>query len=738
MTKVSLILPSLNVNEYIRKCLDSVTKQTISDLEIICVDAGSTDGTLEVIEEFAQKDERIRIINSDRKSYGYQMNIGIDAAKGEYFGIVETDDYVLPEMYSNLYEIAKANDLDFIKSDFFRFVENKDGEEILYLNKLTNNENLYNRIINPSEEKDIFGCVMNTWTGIYKKAFITTNDIRHNETPGASYQDTDFWFQTLCLSKKVYLLDKPYYMNRRDNPNSSVYSNNKIYCFCDEYDYLYEKLFKEEQNKGFLAEFQLYRYKSYMSSLNKCAPEKKAEFIEKFKSDLQKSREKNELDLSLFTEGGKKTVKLILDETDKFIDQQMKKKAPEYKLSSNSTEILLASNLGKTIGISVIIPVYNGEKYIINCLDSVTSQTLKQIEIIVINDGSTDSTADLVKEYRRKDKRISLLNQPNLGSGAARNLGLKFAKGEYIAFMDADDWYPNKDVLNTLYSKAVSNKAEICGGSFSNSKKGKVTTQFTGRYKDYTFTKEGFIAFENYQFDYGYHRFIYSRQLIQEKKIKFPDFIRFQDPPFFIECLERAKKFYAIPDVVYCYRKGENTVVWNERKILDLLKGINFELRFSRERSYSKLHRIAVDHINIDFEKAVNGFLDFKYIKILEQLFLINSNIDKELLIKAGYEIDSAKDYTIKPLRRLKDKLSEKEKVLGIEIKTNRRKINVDCDESILTFNEQLIKVKNENEKIKSENEELKERLSKLKNGISYKIGRAITYFPRQIIRMKK
>ena len=99
MPKVSIVMPSLNVRPYIEECLDSVQNQTLKDIEILCVDAGSTDGTLEFLRERAAADSRIQVIESDRKSYGYQINLGIKAAKGEYFAILESDDYIIPEMY---------------------------------------------------------------------------------------------------------------------------------------------------------------------------------------------------------------------------------------------------------------------------------------------------------------------------------------------------------------------------------------------------------------------------------------------------------------------------------------------------------------------------------------------------------------------------------------------------------------------------------------------------------------
>ena len=98
MPKLTVILPSLNVSAYIRECLESVMGQTMTDMEILCIDAGSTDGTCEIISEYTARDSRIRLIHSDRKSYGYQINLGISLARGEYLGIVETDDCISADM----------------------------------------------------------------------------------------------------------------------------------------------------------------------------------------------------------------------------------------------------------------------------------------------------------------------------------------------------------------------------------------------------------------------------------------------------------------------------------------------------------------------------------------------------------------------------------------------------------------------------------------------------------------
>ena len=111
--------------------------------------------------------------------------------------------------------------------------------------------------------------------------------------------------------------------------------------------------------------------------------------------------------------------------------------------------------------VSVIIPVYNTEPYLRECLDSVINQTLRDIEIICVDDGSTDGSLAILREYQEKDSRVSVYMQPNLNAGAARNHGLRYAKGEYLSFLDSDDFF-ERNMLETAYEYAKRQNAEIC------------------------------------------------------------------------------------------------------------------------------------------------------------------------------------------------------------------------------------------------------------------------------------
>lgn len=249
--KVSIIMPSLNVAEYIDECIKSVINQTLKEIEIICIDAGSTDGTWEKLCSYADNKENIvpvRLIHSDVKSYGYQVNTGIKAAKGEYIAIVETDDYVSQDMYETLYAIAERTNADVVKADYNYFYTQADGRrKFQYIGLWERDKSQYNHLLNPSQTVYLYANDYNIWKGIYNREFLKKNDIWLNESQGAAYQDIGFAQQVLACARKVYYLDKSLYRYRTDRDTSSMNSLNGLKYTCQEFKRLLEDetLFKK-------------------------------------------------------------------------------------------------------------------------------------------------------------------------------------------------------------------------------------------------------------------------------------------------------------------------------------------------------------------------------------------------------------------------------------------------------------------------------------------------------------
>ena len=123
MPKISVIVPVYNVEKFLPRCVESILMQTLDDLEIICIDDGSTDESGRILDWYAVQDERLRVIHQENRGYGAAMNAGLAMAEGEYIGIVESDDCILPEMYQTLYQAAVEDDLELVKSDAFYWIE---------------------------------------------------------------------------------------------------------------------------------------------------------------------------------------------------------------------------------------------------------------------------------------------------------------------------------------------------------------------------------------------------------------------------------------------------------------------------------------------------------------------------------------------------------------------------------------------------------------------------------------
>ena len=300
--KVSIVMPSLNVCKYIEQCMDSVLNQTLKDIEIICVDAGSTDGTLEILEGYAKRDSRISIVKSDKKSYGYQMNLGFDAATGEYFGIIETDDYAEPDMFEKLYAQAKKDDADVVKSGFFYYfskpTETNEASPVASAVMCSKVFCPTTDFASPLEQSEFFNIKPTIWSAVYKKEFIRENKIRFNETPGASYQDASFNFKVWSLAKRVRLVEDCFLHYRQDNENSSINSPGKVYCVCDEYEEMERFLNATESlasKKSMLEGVKSrLKYDSYIWNYERLSDDLKVEFIkhasEEFKDDLARGK----------------------------------------------------------------------------------------------------------------------------------------------------------------------------------------------------------------------------------------------------------------------------------------------------------------------------------------------------------------------------------------------------------------------------------------------------------------
>lgn len=283
---VSIVVPVCNVQNYLKECMDSILKQTLKNIEIICVDDGSTDYSLDILRSYEKRDSRVRVITKANSGYGNTMNVGMKMAKGKYIGIVESDDYVEANMFERLYKTAEQYEAEIVKSDHYIF-STKNGKNQSKYQWVCPIE-YYNKVLNSYTCPEIYTFTMMNWTGIYLTDFIRTNNIKHNETPGASFQDNGFWYQVISLARRIVFINEAFYYYRQDNPNSSINNKKKVYCICDEYKYMTSFLnnhpeLGEEHHKRFFEK----KFFNYMNSYNRISEEYKLEFLEAISEEFQ-------------------------------------------------------------------------------------------------------------------------------------------------------------------------------------------------------------------------------------------------------------------------------------------------------------------------------------------------------------------------------------------------------------------------------------------------------------------
>ncbi len=246
------------------------------------------------------------------------------------------------------------------------------------------------------------------------------------------------------------------------------------------------------------------------------------------------------------------------------------------------------------IKVSVIVPVFNTEKYLEKCLNSLINQTLQDIEIICVNDGSTDKSADIIKKFTNKDSRFKLINQENKKQGAARNAGMKIAKGEYIGFVDSDDWV-DLEYYEKLYNAAKKYNADMA----------LATNIRTGHGKDkkrLNITEEKFVTTLQDKIDVCQQwknecptNKIYRHSMLKNNNITWPEGVYCEDKLFTIKAVYYANSIVTVPDINYYYYRNPNSTVNSKaqkhykqlkldkniakKSVLDFLKEKNAQIR---------------------------------------------------------------------------------------------------------------------------------------------------------------
>lgn len=280
------------------------------------------------------------------------------------------------------------------------------------------------------------------------------------------------------------------------------------------------------------------------------------------------------------------------------------------------------------IKVSVVLPTYNAEKYLHECVNSIVNQTLEDIEIIIVNDGSTDKTIDIAKKLQSIDKRIIIINQSNKGPGEARNVGLRTAKGEYISFIDPDDWI-QKDMFLQMYNYAKSNNCDVVQCNYTTRSLKSYNNHNISTIPSYKLMDANDIKkhiksslLEGKLSTYVWDK-IYKVSFLKENELYFEDKRLFEDWYFIMSITSKMKRFFYITDNFYNYRVVEGSLA---RKYYDNYEELIINLQ-KRKFEYMKLWG---DGSDIYLSKVLNNLGD-DILKIINHIFDSRYNLCKNV-----------------------------------------------------------------------------------------------------------
>lgn len=505
--KVSVIVPIYNVEDYLEQCLDSLVSQTLKDIEIICVDDGSPDRSAEIAEMYVKEYTNVTLLRKENGGQSSARNMALEIAKGTYVYFLDSDDYIEENALEKLYERMEADQLDML---FFNAVSFFEDDEIKEQNQ--NFEDYYNRkgdYTGVHTGQQMFSMMrqngeffVTPWQEFFRRSLIEDHHLRFYD--GIIHEDNLFTFQSVMLAERTGYMDDKFY-HRRVHDNSTMTTTKSMrnvegYLVC--YEEMLSFLCGRELEPGVdsvVAEFLYYAiyrnaYKIYAELnlkdeeavltkgsaaanhlLYKIQRERKAETD--YQKQLKARRVKQAPKAS---KNADKSLDYRIGHALLFVPRKIKgglgcikdhglfytvkyglKRFVKYTKIFRKIYVKakMKSKFGKPL-VSVIMPVYNVEEFLNESLESVLGQTVKNIELIAIDDGSTDRSLEILHEYAKKDSRLKVLTQENKFAGVARNLGLANAKGEYVIFLDSDDFFSNKLVEEGYYA-AKMNKTDV-------------------------------------------------------------------------------------------------------------------------------------------------------------------------------------------------------------------------------------------------------------------------------------
>ena len=561
-TAVSIIVPFLDTAQYLKECLESIRSQTMTEFEVLCYDGGSTDGSRKIAEEYAKLDSRFKLAEGVAAPLSAARNAGIRLARGKYIAFIDGDDTVLPQMLAETVSLAEETNAELVCFSCVRYdsITDRAIPGLHFLDtELAEENGLFDRDTKPESLFKLSN--RKPFARLWRADFMRKNDLFF--TDDGYYDDIVPGFIGLERAERIACIRGPLYCHRKRR-ESRVHDR-----WVDAGTLLHpiETVMKtleadgcsEEETAGF-AEKAL----DFITGAMENSP--RPDYVRQLLAELAANRgfqswlKGYEARLTPEAAGQLLGLRGALDQFS------LLRSRPEHR------EPVLLAGIKKTEGITLtlILPVYQSADYLREAMDSILGQTLRDMEVLCVDDGSTDGSLEVLLEYAAKDGRVLVLSQPHLGVGDARNAGLSMATGKYIYFMDSDDVLEKRTLetavrtagernLDALYFDADSFYDVSCG------EKERAFRPVYCRKKDYPAAAEGSTLFadfcDNREYFVMLWAALYRREMLEQNRLRFVPGIVHNDIDFTLQAICRAKRAGYLKEKLYRRRIRPESII---------------------------------------------------------------------------------------------------------------------------------------------------------------------------------
>ncbi|MDO5539784.1 MAG: glycosyltransferase [Eubacteriales bacterium] len=760
LSKVTVVLSVYNVEKYLPECLESLLNQTLDKVEILCVDGGSTDNSSAILSEYAERYSIIKKIEKKDRYGEDDVSSLLKESCGEYVIFLNSSDVFHPELLKKTYEAGAGEHADIVL--FGARDYGTDTDEAIDAPGYFRRELLPDKMV--FSRKDIPNDIMSIsspdlWLKLFRRDFLFGEKL---EIPLFQHaNDIYISLVSMCVAGRITYVDEDLVYHRTgfrdnlvgENPQNCVWWLTAVY--------------KELSSRGIFEEVEKNWTEMALAAL------------ESELTKVERPVDKIGLCGAIGSEEFLQTN--IFDHSDEFYNSLNRKEKVEGALYAlkwqNRMRKYLAENEGKAEClkksivtekplVSVVIPVYNVELYLEECLDSIVNQTLRQIEIICVNDGSADTSGDILMRYAQNDQRIAIYVQENRGQSAARNEGIRHANGEYLYFMDSDDILET-NALELLYSKVKKNELDVIffdGSSFSGPDK---SNEVEGTYKKY------------YQREYTYPEICRGEELLcsfvqhgeyrvspclqmtkrsyfMDRNLFFYEGIYHEDNIYTFCCMLNTDRAGYVHEILFHRRVREQSTMTAQVSFAHVYGYFISFLQMNKfaERClfteavgdavntliYRVLHNARNKYMDLSLSEKCSFWGMEPYLQLLFNLYVVEPSDsiqrwkDYRQLLQQTYAEKSELNRKLQTAYAEKSELNKKLQVTYGEKSEINRKLQIAYTEKserglkIKTLENTIVQLENQNEQLKTE-------IETLKRTMGYKVRKIIGYLPEIIKR---